>query len=153
LLTLNSQKVISCTFSSSCASSETDNYSKGKDPTEIHSEILIDGNIRCNAVSLDKIETENSVTVTADTPTSRKLSSLFSPLSTTTPTAKKPRISFSSPSPGNPSETSCYFSQTKSNSGLKEQQNTTSSGKARVSGLLKKKNSQPNLLQMWSKMN
>ena len=119
----------------------------------IHSEILIDGNIRCNAVSLDKIEIENSVSGPADTPTSRKLSSLFLPSTTTTPIAKKPRLSFPSPSPGKTSETSCYFSQTKSFSGLKEQQNTTNIGKARVSGLLKKKNSQPNLLQMLSKIN
>ena len=141
-------------FSISCASSQIDNHRNNKETTtEIHSAMPIDEELQCNTDSPYNILTEPGLSVTADTPTSKKLSTLFSsPAATTTSASKKPRFSFPSPSPGKTSETSCYFSQTNSNSGTKEQQHRTSIGKARVSGL-KKKNSQPNLLQMWSKMN
>jgi hypothetical protein len=102
--------------------------------------------------STQTIENEPNSSLTTNPSASRKLSALLSlPVANVTPTAKKPRFSFPTPSHGNTSESSCYFSQAKSNSTTKAQNSAV--GKARVSGLLKKKNSQPNLLQVWSKGN
>ena len=136
-------------FSSNVPSSELDKCENEKDTTtELNQTTPMDNDLKYHAVNSHSFEATVNECATSDVPSSKKLSNFLSSPVAITPVAKKPRFSFPSTSP----ETSCYFSQTKSNSESKFQENRTSIVKARVSGLLKKKDSQPNLLQMWSKL-
>ena len=103
-----------------------------------------------NCDSYDESETPSRA-LPSKLPSSKKLSSMYSsPTVSESISAKKPRFSFPSQST---EASSCYFKTSTSSTAVASKNESKGFVKTRVSGLLKKKSTQPNLLQMWAKNN